>query len=485
MSGRSTSWQAIAGALGVLGVGGLIAWYFGEIVKRLVPVDRIFWWIRRRDMPLPRGDRFVVLVADLQGDDESKSHTRHVVRALEPYRGLDLQRIGPGPEWLAGSRDDFEAEGRKLLEWRRGDVLISGEVAVKDKSLHVRVLPADPSVRPQLEVREGRRTGEYPLVETGLPLDFDRDFDAVLTALVLSAAAPATERQGEYLVEVLEPVAGRLQQLCREMKPGLDPDHRGALWHSLGLAAVTLGGQKGDNIWLEAAIAAFRAALEVWTRERVPLDWATAQNNLGTALSTMGEREEGVARLKEAVAAFRAALKVGTRERVPLDWAMTQNNLGTALGALGERQEGVARLEEAVAAFRAALKVRTRKRVPLQWATAQNNLGTALARLGEREEGVARLEEAEAAFRAALEVRTRERVPFHWALTQENVGLALISLGRRRKDLVSLEQAVEAIGGALEVFEQAGASYNINKARRHLARAQALLAERRGEAAAK
>jgi hypothetical protein len=228
------SWQVITAALGVLGVGGLIAWYFGETIKKLLPSpDRLAGLIRRRDLPLPKGDRFVVLVADLQGDDESKSHTRHVVRALEPYRGLDPQRIGPGPEWLAGSRDDFEAEGRKLLEWRRGDVLISGEVAVKDKSLHVRVLPADPSVRPQLEVREGRRTGEYPLVETGLPLDFDRDFD-VLTALVLSAAAPATERQGEYLVEVLEPVAGRLQQLCREMKPGLDPDHRGALWHPSG-----------------------------------------------------------------------------------------------------------------------------------------------------------------------------------------------------------------------------------------------------------
>ena len=45
------------------------------------------------------------------------------------------------------------------------------------------------------------------------------------------------------------------------------------------------------------------------TRERVPLDWATTQNNLGTALQTLGERESGTARLEEAVAAYRAALK--------------------------------------------------------------------------------------------------------------------------------------------------------------------------------
>ena len=55
------------------------------------------------------------------------------------------------------------------------------------------------------------------------------------------------------------------------------------------------------------------------------------QNNLGNALWTLGEREDGTARLEEAVAAYRAALEVWTRERVPLDWAMTQNNLGNAL----------------------------------------------------------------------------------------------------------------------------------------------------------
>ena len=95
--------------------------------------------------------------------------------------------------------------------------------------------------------------------------------------------------------------------------------------------------------------------------------------------ATLGERESGTARLEEAVAAYRAALKEWTRERVPLDWAMTQNNLGTALQALGERESGTARLEEAVAAYRDALKERTRERVPLDWAMTQNNLGNALS----------------------------------------------------------------------------------------------------------
>ncbi|MER8873388.1 tetratricopeptide repeat protein [Mesorhizobium sp. M0814] len=77
-------------------------------------------------------------------------------------------------------------------------------------------------------------------------------------------------------------------------------------------------------------------------------------------------------RLEDAVAAYGAALEVRTRERVPLEWALTQSNLGNALRALGERESDTAHLEEAVAASRAALQERTRERVPLALATTQN-----------------------------------------------------------------------------------------------------------------
>ena len=238
------------------------------------------------------------------------------------------------------------------------------------------------------------------------------------------------------------------------------------------IALARLGVRECNPARLEQAVAAYHAALEEQTRERVPLEWAQTQNSLGNALQVLGERESGTARLEEAVAAYRAALEECTRERVPLDWAATQNNLGSALesawragerdsaargggrglsrGAggmdtragsapmggdadgsrhalqrLGEREGGTARLEEAVAACRAALEECTRERVPLQWAATQAGLGNALSALGDRESGTARLEEAVVAYRAALEELTRERVPLQWARAQNNLGTAL------------------------------------------------------------
>ncbi len=178
---------------------------------------------------------------------------------------------------------------------------------------------------------------------------------------------------------------------------------------------------------------ALREALKEWTRERVPLQWATTQNGLGITFFRLGERESGsatfrrgggglsrsaegiharagaaamghdakqsrpcacearrarygTANLEEAVAAYREALKEWTRERAPLQWAMTQNNLGLALETLGERESGAAKLEEAVAAYREALKEWNARAGAARVGGTQNNLGIAFSRLGEREE---------------------------------------------------------------------------------------------------
>src|SRR5947209_10502022 len=210
------------------------------------------------------------------------------------------------------------------------------------------------------------------------------------------------------------------------------------------------GDELGDNDALLSAIDRYNRLLHLTPGERVPLHWASTQNDLGNVLLALGQRESGTARLEAAITAYRDALNEWTRERAPLDWAMTQNNLGVAFWALGERESGTARLQAAVTAFRNVLKEWTRDRMPNDWAVTQNNLGSALMRLGERESGTVQLEQAVAAFRDALKENfrelmereggttrlenavvtcrealkewTRERVPLQWATAQTNLG---------------------------------------------------------------
>ena len=48
--------------------------------------------------------------------------------------------------------------------------------------------------------------------------------------------------------------------------------------------------------------------------------------------------ESGTARLKEAVAAYRAALEEYTREREPLAWAATRNSLTAIIAEIARRK---------------------------------------------------------------------------------------------------------------------------------------------------
>src|SRR4029450_2313308 len=99
-----------------------------------------------------------------------------------------------------------------------------------------------------------------------------------------------------------------------------------------------------------------------------------AQHNPGMVLAILGERasgEESAQYLQQSVAAYRAALEVRTREQLPQQWASTQNNLGMVLAVLGERAsggQGAQYLEQSLAAYRAALEVRTREQLPQGWA---------------------------------------------------------------------------------------------------------------------
>ncbi len=222
--------------------------------------------------------------------------------------------------------------------------------------------------------------------------------------------------------------------------------------NNLGEVLRKLGDRTNEEEVSQQAVAAYRSALEVHTRESWPANWAMTQNNLGNVLSTLGERSNDAELLQQAVAAYRSALEVHTREALPADWAMTQNNLGGVLWTLGERTNDADQMKEGAAACRNALAVYTRESFPSDWAATQNNLGNVLKTLGEWTNDAELLQQAVAAFRSALEVRTREAFPADWAMTQNNLGIVLGTLGERTNDAELLQEAVAACRSALEVY---------------------------------
>jgi len=79
--------------------------------------------------------------------------------------------------------------------------------------------------------------------------------------------------------------------------------------------------------------------------------WAQACNLLGTTLRILGERGDDKA-LSASVDTYNAALEVRTRQAMPLDWAMTTANLGKTLYALGDYEAARRLFCEALQFFR-------------------------------------------------------------------------------------------------------------------------------------
>ncbi|MEM9924517.1 MAG: CHAT domain-containing protein, partial [Cyanobacteria bacterium P01_D01_bin.50] len=224
------------------------------------------------------------------------------------------------------------------------------------------------------------------------------------------------------------------------------PQYWATTQNNLGSAYTNrIKGDKADNI--ENAIAAYNAALEIYTRKDFPQDWAMTQNNLGEAYRNRikGDKADNI---EKAIAAYNAALEIRTRNDFPQDWAMTQNNLGNAYW---ERIKGdkADNIEKAIAAYNAALEIYTRKDFPQSWATTQNNLGVAYKERikGDKAENI---ENAIAAYNAALEIRTRKDFPYEWAQTQNNLGIAYSE--RIKGDKAdNIENAIAAYNAALEI----------------------------------
>jgi tetratricopeptide (TPR) repeat protein len=291
--------------------------------------------------------------------------------------------------------------------------------------------------------------------------------------IVLKEQALTKEKREErYLL--LNQALISFQNALQVYTPQLVPNEWARTQSHLGIVlkeqALTKEKQEERYPLLEEALTAFQNVLQVFTRESAPTEWAEIQSHLGIVLKeqalTKEKQEERYPLLEEALTAFQNVLQVFTRKSAPTEWTMAQFNLGIVLEEQAQMAEGQERhklLEEALTAFEDVLQVFTREVVPIEWAKTQFNLGLVLKEQAQMAEGQERhklLEEALTAFQQDLQVRTREVVPIEWAKTQFNLGLVLkeqAQMAEGQEHHRLLEEALTAFEDVLQVFTRASA----------------------------
>ena len=355
-------WKVIQGwvwkRFGVVGLVILAAigllWTQWDHVKQLPWIESLVARINEKPLPEAEPDKFNVAIAHLEGDDDHAME--RVIRDSLHDKFPTVHTVSFDRVISSGEDERMGHErARTLLKASGFDVLIWGDYLKQDgKSLPRLHLTVSRDV-----TKEWPSAGRYPPTgDLNLPPLFWQDLTDVIGLVIATSDADFGAHRGQYEADKLNPFIQRVRRLlANSQSEQWNTATRAKVQVILGNALRMYGAQTGRSDALQEAVVAYREALKERPREKVPQEWAAAQNSLGMALSSLGELESDPARLQEAVAAYREALKERTREKVPLSWAKTQGNLGNALAALGERESDPAQLEEASRAYQAALPI--------------------------------------------------------------------------------------------------------------------------------
>lgn len=439
---------AIIFVLSVCGI--LIWWNWDSIVTR----PWVGWFVdicTRQPVPRAPAGRLSIVVTHLEGDS-ARQIEKLLLDDLRQFKGVEILEVDRTVEWPgSGTEHEKKAkaqdEARTLLKNAGADAVMWGSVLSFDTQRAIRIYWTEATDLPG-----AKGTERYQIESVGMPMSFWSDLKQVLGLLIQARISALVfdksgnyvfEQSGRYIATELKPLIDQVRSMLEKDQGSWDPETAAAVWFSLA-NAFSLYGEQQDGTALKESAADYDRALQYWTQQRAPADWARAKNNLGNVLWLLGERASGTKELDAAIDDFDEALTVRTSESSLFDWATTQNDLGIALALLGDRKPDPLKLDASIVALNKAQQVWTQDAFPLLWARTQNNLGNVQMLLGRRENETKRFEAAAAAYREALKVWREDQVPIDWARAENNLGTALEIIGDRRWRARELTEAVDA-----------------------------------------
>ena len=216
----------------------------------------------------------------------------------------------------------------------------------------------------------------------------------------------------------------------------------------------------GDNVeLLSQAKTAYEQALPILKELGSDEEIAEAQMNYGLVLQSLVSFN--LAKMTDSIQAYQEALQVFTWDSYPQEYAILHNNIAIAYLSMSTGSQKQYLFEGlAVQSFEVALKRINLIEHPREYAMLQNNLGNALQYLPSSHP-FENNQKAVAAYDEALKVRNPRDTPIEYANTISNKANALINLpdSLRRPEAgnqQNISQARAYYQQALEIFTQHG-----------------------------
>lgn len=210
--------------------------------------------------------------------------------------------------------------------------------------------------------------------------------------------------------------------------------------------------QTGDARGYERAIAFYKNAIAVLTREADPGDWGTVKENLGNIYRAVAELRGEPAAYRKALEEYKDALGVLPPEERLSDYGRIEKNIGFIHGVLAGLEDSGRDYKQAVQAFTGALRAYGPDSSPADYAEIQKLMGIALAGVARKEDSPEHYRRAIESWEKALVAAGPEASPKDYALMMKNSGAAYESLYGFSHDHEDLRSAAVSYEGALRYY---------------------------------
>jgi len=249
-------------------------------------------------------------------------------------------------------------------------------------------------------------------------------------------------------------------------------DRWAALQSQLANALTLLGNRGADDDMLKRAAQVHELLANALERNIDPVKWSIANKNRADVLKTIGRRKKDPAMFDAAISAYRQALEELTKAGNPGPLAWCQTGLAEAYLELAELGGGDQLIlsEEARDLLNSALDVFIKKSHPGPWTNVQFRLGQALKLIGTETRDVQALTQSIEAFKNAAEETSEQKTPPRWVELQFHIGETALDLYEVTGQADWYDVAEKYLGQALDVAEKRKFIAWINRTKPCLAR---------------
>ena len=403
-------------------------------------------------LPYPESSDYefqvVVAVAHLEGDDGQKIQTQlyNSLAKMDTRFYISPKIVSRAIAVSGRSLDAAHNEALTLATDAEAESLIWGRV---NTATH-------PAVGPLYATRF---SGHPEFGGAFLPADFqlpELPPDDLCKVLRLTVATDSAEFMLRYEIkfgDALEPLIHDVRSIVDDSGKTAQwsPDTRARMNLILGVANRTSGTDLKSRDSLDLALAYFQRALDDWTRDRNPLEWAMTQRNIADTLSQQFGLGWNSELLHPLMAAFQDALTVYQSRSDRLDLAHVHLGIASCYEVISRYEPGRDNVVNAVNYYRKAIEEYDPRDYPDDWADAQLKLANAF-RVLSFWEGTKDIEQAIAANKEALKVYSKRYYPFSWAEARGQLAQSLSQLGQATSNPDDFRQSISLFRQVLDGY---------------------------------